>query len=262
MPTMKAPPGMRTRGNRCTCTDAKAHTSTLRARRTRRASRQAATCPCQPAQACSRAPRPQTHARMRQRTATLPPAASPGGLAATNTPRPAGSPGAWKSRHHKHPAQSHVARRRGAHLGDGEAGAAVGVVHGHVQAGAEEVLVHLGVEAGRQEGAVGGLGPLARAQAVGAQAPRQLHLVLDAAILVPGAQAAPRSATALSRGMKRMTMQHRRQHTPGSRRMHAGNQAGARRLRCGAGIDRVTAPPFTPGRSTSRSHNHSLRRWR
>lgn len=79
-----------------------------------------------------------------------------------------------------------------AHLGDGEGSAAVGVVHRHVQARTEEVLVHLRIEARRQEGAVSGLGALPRAQAVGAEAARQLHLVLDCAILQA---ASPHSGT-------------------------------------------------------------------
>lgn len=72
---------------------------------------------------------------------------------------------------------------RPAHLDDGERGAAGGVVDGGVQARAEEVLVVLRIEAGREQRAVLRLRALALAQHVGAQAARQLGLVLDGAVL-------------------------------------------------------------------------------
>mmetsp|Transcript_15184 Transcript_15184/g.45785 ORF Transcript_15184/g.45785 Transcript_15184/m.45785 type:complete len:488 (-) Transcript_15184:397-1860(-) len=70
------------------------------------------------------------------------------------------------------------------HLDELEVGAPQGVVHGHVHAHVEEVLVDLGIEVGCHQHAIVGLGAFALRQAVGGQDARQLHLVLDAAVLV------------------------------------------------------------------------------
>ncbi len=57
------------------------------------------------------------------------------------------------------------------------------IIHRHVQPRAEEVLVNLSVEAWGHQGSVGRHGALSIAEAIGAQAARQLCLELNRAIL-------------------------------------------------------------------------------